>query len=126
MNTRTPRPQPDRNPAATPVPQAAPTQARDLAASGALVVDVREPHEWAAGHIHGAVHRPLGGLDPDELPRDRPVLTICRSGGRSSSAARALAEAGHRDVVNLSGGLTAWARAGLPLVTPDGGMGRVA
>ncbi|MBK7219522.1 MAG: rhodanese-like domain-containing protein [Candidatus Promineofilum sp.] len=53
-----------------------------------------------------------------ELPRDRPILTICRSGHRSPLAARQLRQAGY-DVTDVDGGTMAWERAGLPLVTPS-------
>jgi rhodanese-related sulfurtransferase len=90
-----------------------------LATGSAVVVDVRQPAEWKTGHIRGAVHIPLTQLTHrlQQLPRDKTIVTVCRSGHRSGIAARALTRAGH-DVVNLRGGMNAWARAGLPLA-PD-------
>lgn len=92
----------------------------------ALLLDVREADEWAAGHSPTAIHLPLGQLDPAAVvPGDKPVITICRSGGRSAKAAAALGAAGHR-VSNLVGGMHAWAAAGLPVLTDDGSPGTVA
>jgi rhodanese-related sulfurtransferase len=87
-----------------------------LAARTAVVVDVRQPAEWRAGHINGALHIPLSQLSRRlaELPRDKTIVTVCRSGHRSGIAARTLTRADH-EVLNLKGGINAWARAGLPL-----------
>ena len=85
-----------------------------------IIVDVRQPVETRAGSVPGAVLIPLTefGRRLEELPRDRPILTICRSGHRSPVAARQLRRAGY-DVTDVMGGTIAWERAGLPLVTPD-------
>ena len=74
-----------------------------------FVVDVREPSEYATGHISGAKLVPLGQLEArmDELPKDRQILCVCASGSRSSMATRRLAQAGY-DVVNLRGGMMGW------------------
>jgi rhodanese-related sulfurtransferase len=92
-----------------------------LAAGEAVALDVREADEWVAGRIAGAVHIPLGELvvRQDEIPEDRPILVVCRSGSRSAWAVGMLARAGY-DAVNLGGGLQAWQAAGLPLEPPDG------
>lgn len=93
------------------------TAAADLLTTqGAIVVDVRQPREWASGHIPDAIHIPLTELPNrmHQLPRDKTVITVCRSGHRSALAASTLARAGH-NVLNLRGGLRAWAQAGLPL-----------
>lgn len=81
-----------------------------------FLLDVREPHEFAAGHIQAAVLIPLGQLAGRlaELPSDREILCICRSGARSLSATRQLQAAGYR-AVNLAGGMLAWSDAGLPV-----------
>ena len=83
---------------------------------GVVIVDVRQPVETRSGTIAGAVLIPLTefGRRLDELPRDRPILTICRSGHRSPLAARQLRQAGY-DVTDVAGGMMAWERAGLPL-----------
>lgn len=87
----------------------------------AVVLDVREPYEWDAGHIRGAVHVPMGALAQrqDVVPRDRLVLAICRSGNRSSTVTKALANAGYR-IENVDGGMKAWVAAGYPMDPPDG------
>ena len=102
-------------------PQLTPAQAGAALADGALAVDVREPEEWQAGHVDGSLWIPLGELQAraGELPRDRPLVIVCRSGARSGYAADALVAAGY-EASNLAGGLHAWAAAALPLV-PDGG-----
>lgn len=89
------------------------------------MLDVREPHEWAAGRIAGAVHIPLAEV-PDrlgDLP-DADLLVVCRSGRRSERAAQWLSMNGW-DAFNLDGGLLAWVRAGLPLTADDAAEPRV-
>jgi rhodanese-related sulfurtransferase len=88
---------------------------------GALLVDVREPDEWAAGHAPGARHIPLGqlGARAAEIPKDADVYVICRSGARSARAVQALTGAGWR-ALNVSGGMQAWDAAGRPMVTDSG------
>ena len=85
-----------------------------------VIVDVRQPVETRSGTVPGAVLIPLTefGRRLDELPRDRPILTICRSGHRSPLAARQLKQAGY-DVTDVDGGMMAWERAGLPIVPPE-------
>ena len=85
-----------------------------------VIVDVRQPVETRSGTVPGAVLIPLTefGRRLDELPRDRPILTICRSGHRSPLAARQLKQAGY-DVTDVDGGIMAWERAGLPIVPPE-------
>ena len=99
-------------------------QARQRAEEGALLLDVREDAEWDAGHVAGAVHVPLGELDPSSIAVGTPVVAVCRSGNRSGKAAQALLAAGH-DVVNMGGGMLAWDEAGLPVVTDAGEPGTV-
>jgi rhodanese-related sulfurtransferase len=87
-----------------------------------LVLDVREPSEYAAGHIAGSTLIPAHQLSSrmGELPKDREIICVCASGSRSSSAARQLASNGY-NVLNLSGGMSRWLRAGLPVKK---GMGK--
>lgn len=88
----------------------------------ALVVDVREPDEWAAGHAPGAVHIPLGDVPArlDELPStEEPLPLACRSGGRSERAAQWLIQQGF-DVVNVTGGMRAWRDAGKAMIADTG------
>lgn len=91
------------------------------------LLDVREPHEWAAGHVEGADHVPmqLVGAQRDLLATDRTIVCVCRSGRRSDVIAGALRDAGY-DAVNMLGGMQAWAAAGLPFVASDGGPASVA
>ncbi len=103
------------------IPQVRPHDVAEALQNGRapVIVDVRSPEEWAQdGHIEGAVLIPLPalGLRVDEIPRDRPVVMVCRSGRRSQAACEALAQAGFDNVQNLAGGMIAWKRAGLPTV----------
>ncbi len=87
----------------------------------AWLLDVREHDEWAAGHVPGATHIPLGqlGARTGELPQDEAIYVICRSGMRSARAANALTGAGWH-AVNVAGGMQDWAAAGRPMVTDTG------
>ncbi|MEV8327177.1 rhodanese-like domain-containing protein [Kitasatospora sp. NPDC056731] len=107
--------------------QTTPSQAHQLARAGAAVLlDVRERGEFTAGHAPGALHLPLIALAAREpLPPEadgRLVLAICHSGNRSARAAQLLAERGV-EVLNVVGGMAAWAQAGLPVTTPGGSSG---
>jgi rhodanese-related sulfurtransferase len=86
-------------------------------AAGALLIDVRQPEEWNAGHAPYARLIPLGSMSARlaEIPQDRDVLLICRSGNRSGTAQRQLLQLGYEKVFNVSGGMNAWAGAGLPV-----------
>ena len=88
-----------------------------------VLLDVREPDEWALGRAPQAVLIPLGELPTrlSEVPADRPVVVACRSGRRSARAVAFLNEQGI-DAVNLAGGMLAWHRAGRPMV--HDGVGR--
>ena len=85
----------------------------------ALVLDVREPGEFSAGHVLGAKSLPLSRLDalPGDVARrkEKPVIVYCEGGERSSKALSALRKQGFTRVANLSGGLKAWQQAGLPV-----------
>ncbi len=107
-------------------PKVSAQQAHNLVGEGAILLDVREDAEWRAGHAPKARHLPLGRLPSRlrEVPSNRTIVTVCRSGARSARAATLLTGEGH-DVVNLSGGMHAWVRAGLPVVAPGGRPGRV-
>jgi rhodanese-related sulfurtransferase len=95
--------------------------------AGAVLLDVREPEEWEAGHAPGARHVPLGELPErmGELEGVGRIVVICRSGHRSGLATEWLSSAGY-DAVNLTGGMQEWAQAGRVVETDDGGRGRVA
>ncbi len=92
-----------------------------------LIVDVREPNEWEAGHIPGAIHAPRGLLEwladesyPNHNPalagaRDRRVVVHCAAGARSLLAAETLKKMGYTDVASMAGGFNDWKAAGLPV-----------
>ena len=92
---------------------------RLLDAGKAVAVDVREPDEYAVGHIPGAKLLPLGEVlsrAAEVLPDKRALwLVYCRTGGRAALAACALQELGFTSVCSIEGGITAWIDAGLPL-----------
>lgn len=93
-----------------------------LASSGTdastVLVDVRETHEWTAGHAPGAVHLPMSELESryTELPEDATLLVICHSGQRSLRVTDALERAGYA-AVNVEGGMLAWQAAGGAVVS---------
>jgi rhodanese-related sulfurtransferase len=105
------------------VPQVAPHDVDD----GAWLLDVREPDEWRAGHIEGAHHIPMGQLPQrlDEVPTDATVVAVCRSGQRSAQVTMWLGQQGY-EVVNLDGGMHAWAGAGRAMVADHDGEPHVA
>ena len=81
-----------------------------------LVIDVRQPEEYRAGHITGSKLIPLGDLSKriHELPKDREIVCVCASGSRSHSATKILVGAGYT-AVNMQGGMFMWQRAQLPV-----------
>ena len=85
----------------------------------ACVLDVREPDEFKSGHLLNAKSIPLGKLRDRigelERYRDKPIVLVCRSGQRSSTACALLGKEGFAQVYNLSGGVMAWQKANLPL-----------
>jgi rhodanese-related sulfurtransferase len=111
------------------VTQAAELQAGDGAGSAALLVDVREVGEFAALRAPGAVLVPLSSFAAriSDLPRDRQLLMICRSGVRSRNAGSLLVQHGFSDVANVEGGMIAWQQAGLPTRSgpPEPGEGEL-
>ncbi|MBA3022681.1 MAG: rhodanese-like domain-containing protein [Gammaproteobacteria bacterium] len=94
--------------------------AQSMVSQGALLLDVREPSEYAAVHAVNAKLLPLGQVESrlQELAafKDQPVAVICRSGRRSAQAVAMLQEAGFTQVVNVQGGTSAWVEAGLDVV----------
>jgi rhodanese-related sulfurtransferase len=92
------------------------------------LVDCREPYEWNAGRVEGAVHIPLNTImsgDTADLDPGKPVVVVCRSGNRSELAALMLQAKGFQ-ASNLEGGMEEWERQGLPFTSPDGQAGTVA
>ncbi|MDQ1108884.1 molybdopterin/thiamine biosynthesis adenylyltransferase/rhodanese-related sulfurtransferase [Stenotrophomonas rhizophila] len=106
----------------TAVPELSPEHARRRTLHGALLIDVREPHERAAGMAEGArgiAQGDLLGEASTQLPAlDREILLICQSGKRSLDAAAVLRDLGYTHIASVHGGTTAWRAAGLPLVQP--------
>jgi hydroxyacylglutathione hydrolase len=98
---------------------ATPSEIADRVERGEVtLIDVRSQVEWDAGHIPQAMHLFLGRLPKTQgqIPTDKPVLVQCRSGARSAVAASYLQAAGIKNVINLTGGITAWQNAQLPCV----------
>jgi rhodanese-related sulfurtransferase len=96
----------------------------------ALLLDVREDDEWAAGHIDGALHVPMNQVPQhvsygSELSPDQPIIVVCKMGGRSAQVTAWLNQQGF-DAANLEGGMLAWATAGRPMTSTDGRPPRVA
>jgi rhodanese-related sulfurtransferase len=85
-----------------------------------VLLDVREADEWEAGHAPGAAWIPLGDLERArmEIPFNKSIVCICRSGARSARAAEELISWGF-EAANMTGGMRAWAAAGLPVVRDD-------
>lgn len=100
-----------------------PTMSLSDVPNDAIILDVREVDEWAAGHAPGAIHIPLGDL-PARLAElaglgAGSTAVTCRGGGRSSRAVAWLTEQGY-DVANLAGGMKAWQAAGKPMESDNG------
>ena len=92
------------------------------------LVDCREPYEWNAGRVEGAIHLPLNAIMAGagtDLDHTKPVVVICRSGNRSELATMMFQARGF-EAYNLEGGMEAWEREGLPYSAADGSAGRVA
>ena len=100
--------------------------ARGLKEDAILLIDVREPGEYAAEHIHGALLFPLSTFDPHALPEcgKRTIVFQCGSGIRSAKAAAACQKAGLPHASHLKGGIQAWKAAGLPTITVDPATGK--
>jgi rhodanese-related sulfurtransferase len=72
------------------------------------VVDVREPHEFAAGHVPNALNMPMSSFDPKALPKGKPVVLVCQSGGRSRNALGRARAIGREDVRHFAEGMNGW------------------
>lgn len=90
--------------------------------AGAVVLDVRSPAEFAAGHVPNARNIPLAELEQraGELPASKPVLVCCDNGSGSSRATALLRRNGREDVFSLAGGVQGWRQAGLPVIKDEG------
>ncbi|TXD98128.1 sulfurtransferase [Psychrobacter frigidicola] len=101
------------------------TQAEAACHKVDVIIDVREPAEYAAGHLEGAVLVPRGMLEftVADLPAvngaDTSILLYCKTSGRGALAAQSLAALGYNNVVSISGGYEAWVEAGKPTVMPN-------
>jgi rhodanese-related sulfurtransferase len=113
------------------LPHEIPTVPVDAVPADAVLLDVREDYEWAAGHIDGALHVPMNELpqrlqyDPGPLTPDASVVVVCKMGGRSAQVTAWLRHHGY-DAANLDGGMIAWAAAHRPMTSTDGSPARVA
>lgn len=93
------------------------TQFHDQSDSEYLLLDVREVEEFAVGRIPGAINIPLSELEARlaEVEKDKPIVLVCRTGGRSAMAAQFMAFHGYKDLFNVNGGTLGWAQRKLPL-----------
>lgn len=101
-------------------------QEADAALAAAdVVIDVREADEYAAGHLHGAIHIPRGLLEfklsatPALAQRDLAVVLYCKTSGRAALSACAMQDMGYTRVQSISGGYDAWVAAGKPIDKPS-------
>ncbi|HVN52874.1 MAG TPA: rhodanese-like domain-containing protein [Anaerolineaceae bacterium] len=94
-------------------------EASQLRDQNAFILDVREPSEWTQFHIPGANLIPLGQLPNrlSEVPKDRQVVVVCRTGHRSAQGRDILKQAGFTNVTSMAGGVTAWQAQGLAIAT---------
>lgn len=92
-------------------------EAQEMIDIGATVIDVREPHEYNAGHVPDAALIPVNTVYArrEELPRDKDVIFVCAVGQRSALACEMAAAAGLTRLYNLEGGTEAWIKAGQPV-----------
>jgi rhodanese-related sulfurtransferase len=95
------------------------TQAKAKRDAGIFFLDVRNPDEWYPSHIAGSVLIPLGELEKrtKELPQDKEIVVVCRSGNRSSAGRDILKKAGFSQVTSMTGGMNAWNAAGYPTIS---------
>ncbi len=118
------------NEARAQITEVTPATASEARNAGAVILDVREAHEYKQGHVPGAVNVPRGVLEfridelevfedlTDEARFDKPILVYCRSGKRSALATARLQEMGYADVKSIEGGYKAWIAEGLPVEMP--------
>lgn len=94
-------------------------QGYDLFKNGAYLLDVRTPEEWNEFHVDGSTLIPLDQLAQrvNEIPKDRQVVVVCRSGNRSQQGRDILRSAGLADTTSMSGGLNEWRAAGYPTIS---------
>jgi rhodanese-related sulfurtransferase len=100
------------------IPSVAVDDVDAMVADGAALIDIREQNEWDEARIPGAELKPMSSINDwyQDLPRDRTVILYCRSGQRSAQAVHALVtQAEFDNVLNMTGGIIAWAEAQLPI-----------
>ncbi len=107
-------------------PEVSAHAAADLVEAGAVLLDVREQHEWDAGHAPQAQHLPMSELSSrvSELAKDVQLICVCHVGGRSAAVSAALSQAGWQ-AANLTGGMRSWQAAGLTVLDANGQPGTV-
>jgi rhodanese-related sulfurtransferase len=79
-----------------------------IGANAWTVVDVREPHEFATGHVPNALNLPMSSFDPEGLPEGKPLVLICQAGARSRNALNRARALGRADVRHFAGGMNGW------------------
>ncbi|MFM1950531.1 MAG: hypothetical protein RL418_218 [Actinomycetota bacterium] len=94
-----------------------PAKAKEAQDQGAMLIDVRESHEYRSGHAPGAKHISVQVIERrlGEIPKEREIIVVCQSGMRSQKAADILSRNGYK-VLNVSGGMIGWQRAGQKVV----------
>jgi rhodanese-related sulfurtransferase len=109
----------DKNQSAALPPDVSVVEAHKQREAGAFMLDVREPSEWAEFHMPGATLIPLGELETRlaEVPKDKPIVVVCRSGNRSATGRDILLNNGFSQVTSMAGGMKAWAAVGYPTET---------
>jgi len=92
-------------------------EAKEMMSDGAVVIDVREMHEYTGGHVPNAGHIPVNTVYArrEELPKDKDLIFVCAVGQRSALAAEMAAAAGRTRLFNLEGGTEAWIKSGQPV-----------
>jgi rhodanese-related sulfurtransferase len=86
--------------------------AHAVASKSRAIVDVREPHEYSAGHIAGAINLPLSRFSPALLPSGKPIVLVCQAGGRSAKALQQALGAGVKDICHYAPGTGGWKSRG--------------
>jgi rhodanese-related sulfurtransferase len=86
--------------------------ARAVASKSHAIVDVREPQEYAAGHIPGAINLPLSRFSPGQLSSGKPIVLVCQAGGRSAKALHQALGAGRKDICHYAPGTGGWKSRG--------------
>ena len=94
-----------------------PAKAKEAQDAGAMLIDVRESQEYRSGHAPGAKHISVQVIERrlGEIPKEREIIVVCQSGMRSQKAAEILSRNGYK-VMNVSGGMIGWQRAGQKVV----------